>query len=144
MKLAKIAHYRCDSYESTSYVSIPEDMTVEQLDEFVDLATEKALDAERAAKATAPPYPDQRNLMQTLPKETTLAQIEVELEKRKKEYAEWEAKKNTARRSFLSWLEEVSNNTIVPISDCDCGDFEVSCHWGHNHGLSPDYSDDGL
>ena len=144
MKLAKIAHYRCDSYESTSYVSIPEDMTVEQLDEYVDLAATKAIEAEKLAKGVAPPYPDQNSLIKTMPKDTTLAQVDTELEKRKKEYAEWEAKKNTSRRSFLSWLEEVSNNTILPISDLDCGDFEVSCHWGHNHGLSPEYSDEGL
>ena len=144
MKLARISHYRCDSYESTSYVSIPEDMTVDTLDEFIQLAVGKALDAEIQAKAVGPAYPDQTTLLKTLPKETTIAQLEVEFEKRKKVYAEWEVKKKKSRKSFNDWLKEVSEGKIISLHEHDCGDFAVDCSWGHNHGLSPDYSEDGL
>lgn len=144
MKLAKIAHYRCDSYDNSSYVLIPDDMTVEKLRELVELASEKALEGEKLAKAEAPLYPDQNTLLRTLPKETTIAQIEAELEKRKKEYAEWDVKRVTSRRSFLSWLLEVSGGDVVALRDYDFGEFEVECYWGHNHGLGPEYSDEGL
>jgi hypothetical protein len=142
MKLAKIAHYRCDSYENASYVTIPEDMTAERLEELIGLASNKALEAERIAKKAAPLYPDQRTLIQTMPKDTTIAQIEAELEKKKAEYVEWEKLKNQSQRSFYSWLKEVSEGEVIAIHDREFDDFEVECHWGHNHGLSPDYSEE--
>jgi endonuclease YncB( thermonuclease family) len=144
MKLAKIDHYRCGDYDSTLYVVIPDDMTVDQLDELVSLASDKAIEAERVGQGVAPVYPRRDILIQTMPKTSTLAEVDSAFEEQKHEYDAFQKKKDEARRSFYSWLGEVSGDRIMAVHDYDFGDFEVSCSWGHNHGVSLDYAEDGL
>ena len=143
MKLARISHFRCDSDENPCYVVIPDDMTEEQLDELVDTASNKAIKAERAAKGEAPNPPRKDTLIATMPKDATIADIDAAFEKQIQEYAAWKKRSNEGRKSFLTWLEEVSKGKVVSVSSYD-SIVKVDCHWGHNHGLSMDYDEDGL
>ena len=87
-KLAKISHYRCGEHDSSIYVAIPADMTVNQLETLVEAAARKAIEAEAEVKGKAPTYPTRESLLKALPKTSTIAEVEATFEQQMQEYSE--------------------------------------------------------
>ena len=142
MKIAKIKHIRCGSYENSTLVMIPDNMTGKELELYVDRAARSALAAEQEVDGiAAPDYPNKDSLLKRLPKETTLEQFEKVYQKNKTEYGAWYKKRDESRKFFSYWLNQVSDGKIIPFYEFDLGEFDVRCDWGHNHELNPNYSE---
>lgn len=144
MKIARIQHHRCGSYESSTLVWVPDDMLEEQLETLVEKARKDCLDAERSVKGeTAPPYRTYWDWQSRADKNKTLTVLEAEYAAHKAIYDAWAAKRDAARKDFASRLKDLSDGQITRFFD---GDFplDVDCNWGHNHGVKVDYGETDL
>ena len=139
MKLARLQHYRCGSYDSSTLVWVPDSMTENELDALVHTAIQDSLDAENSvAGLVAPKQTGYWDFINKADGAKTISQVKAEWQAEQDEYKAWAAKRDAARKSFAQWLKECSGGKIELFYDVECP-LEVDVNWGHNHGKRVDY-----
>jgi len=143
MKLARIDHVRCDSYDATTYVWVPDDMTEDGLDDLVSAAQRSYLKAEDdlAKSPDAPPNPGYFPRYDAdMNASKTVAEVKAEHAAAKAAYEAWEKRRNAARKSFAEHLVAVSSGAVKFF--CDGGELlRTEARWGHRHGTTIDYGE---
>jgi hypothetical protein len=100
------------------------------------------MDAAKAVKAVEASYPSKDRLISTMPKDSTIADVDAAFEAQTQAYKDWRDAKSLGGRSFSGWLEEVSEGRVLSVSNYAYEhSLKVDQNWGHNHGLSLDYAD---
>jgi hypothetical protein len=140
MKLAQIDHERCDEIRAVTYVWIPDDLTVTDLDAFIKTAQELYLKNEEefksADKLRDPGYSPNYSLYPPM----TVAEINAAHKEKVDAYKIWEEKREASRQTFASLLVEVSNGSIKEFEDFP-PEFNMVVNWGHRHGTRIEYGE---
>lgn len=145
-KLARIEHYRCGQpagkWGTSTYVWVPETMTADELQVFVDVARKAYMDAEEEMKLWQPQQPPGygATIMPNTPDDKTVGELRAEYEVRAAKYKAYVAASEAARKPFAHHLNVVSGGAILQFwgrePDLDC-----ECNWGHQHGVTIDMSE---
>ena len=136
MKLAKVVHYRCDEYSNTSYVWVPDDMTLEQFHEVLDKAEEAYLAFIKEWNATEKvQYVNYTPDYKKYPKHLTIAEIDTQHAEALAKYKEFEQKELKSKRKFSHFLADQGLKQIWDYEP----ELTSTIDWGHNHGMGLDY-----
>lgn len=147
MKLARINHERCNEWNCSTYVWIPDDWTEEHFQIIVSQAKQEYLAHRAKVKEENPPlHPYGYNLEglrskypEEFPDTMTFAEADIKVQEFRQRKKEYDAKISKLDRGLLAFLEDKGvksfysySEGIVPTAWCD---------WGHNHGQNYDYED---
>src|ERR1035441_8131479 len=101
MRLAKIEHFRCSEYDCTTYIGIPDNMTLEEFKEKVRLAEADyhAFVDEWTALGKDIPYPGNSPQYAKYP-DKTVTEVNAEWELKKAPYEAFQRKRDEAKQSF--------------------------------------------
>lgn len=139
MKLAKIEHIRCSSYDGDrTYVWIPDAMTADAFGALVDEAQERYLAAEQVLTQALPVYPGAFTA-DAYPPEWTLQQARDQYAQAKQAYQEAEDRHVQARFPF-SWHLCQLSPMILDFMAVEPW-VTIPCDWGHRHGTTIDYGE---
>ena len=148
MKLARIEHWRCGEpinwrgrESGYTYVWVADDMTVVELEKLCDEARSSYLDTEAAYKKLTPITPPGYgvNVLTGTPDTMTVGELRAEHAAKEKAYKEWQARQSEARKPFAYWLELHGSGRIKQFHE-ERPAIVVELLWGHNHGVTIDYS----
>lgn len=146
MKLAKVVHDRCNEYDNTTYLLVPDDLAEEEFDSACRRAS-TAYIRDAAAYKYHPTISDPGYSFSAVgyPDDWTIGQAKLDWQEKKAKYEEWKEKRQSARRSFTVYLQAQIPGS-ADISDCE---FETILIWGHQHGMGrifygPDPADQDL
>jgi hypothetical protein len=145
-RLARIEHYRCGQpagkWGTSTYVWVPETMTADELQQHVEAARKSYMDAEEEMKLWQPQVPPGygATIMPNTPDNKTVGELKAEYEERAKKYKEYQAAAEKARKGFSYHLTAVSGGAILPFWG-QAPELNVECDWGHQHGVTVDYSE---
>jgi hypothetical protein len=147
MKLARIEHYRCGepiSWKNGSgytYVWVPDDMSAEELDALCEAAQKSYLDTEAEFKKADPPYPPGYGaaISAATPDTMTVGELRKEYEAAAEAYKVHQELRDKHRKPFAWHLKEVSGGTVLQFWK-NQPDLKVELDWGHNHGVTIEYS----
>jgi hypothetical protein len=137
MKIAKIEHNRCDSYEVTTWVWAPDDWTFEQFDAAVERARtayQAVVDAWSAERKVADPgfQPDYKKHP-----DKTVREVDEEFAVLKEAYKSWSAEKSKAQKGFAHYL---AAEGMVEIWNHE-PELKTELYWGHQHGKTIRYDE---
>jgi hypothetical protein len=140
MKLARVEHDRCGSYDSTTYVWIPDDMTEDQLDKIASAAQKDYLemvdDFNRSPRVANPGFNPR---FEQYP-HNTVQQIQAWHKEKLDAWNTWEAKSKKSQQSFSHFLVAAGDGKIKLFYDVPL-EIVVTVNWGHRHGQNLDYSE---
>lgn len=146
MKLARIEHVRCNQpagkWGISTYVWVPETMTVDELQVYVDVARKSYMDAEEEMKLWQPQSPPGygASIMPNTPDNKTVGELKAEYEVKAAKWKAYQAASETARKPFAHHLTQASGGAILQFWG-QAPDLNAECDWGHNHGVTIDMSE---
>ena len=137
MKLVKVEHMRCDEYSCETYMMAPDEMTVEQFEQAVENAQNKMQNfIDNYKKLIEVPYPGYNPDYKKYP-DKTVKEIDAEFKIKMDAYNVYKKEKDKGYKTFGEYLQEEG---LTPLWKYE-SEFEVSCHWGHQHGTDIEYDE---
>jgi len=138
MKLARVEHDRCGSYDSTTFVWIPDDMTEDEFDKIASAAQKDYLsmvdDFNRSPRIANPGFHPRYEQYPY----NTVAEIQRWHKEKLDAWTAWEAKERESRQSFSHFLVAAREGKIKLFYDVPAA-VTVTVNWGHRHGQQLDY-----
>ena len=132
MKIAKVDHYQCDEFSTSSYVWIPDEMTIDQFSNVLDEAEKDYIAyLKEWNKTIAVPYVNFHPDYSKAPKYLTIKEVEDKHETELAKYKEWEANERKAKRTFSAFLADLGLKQLYEHEP----EYKLTIDWGHNHGL---------
>lgn len=133
MRLVHITHYRCDDYDTVTFVLAPEEWSNKKIREKIELAQEKYESALREflAGIETVKFVYVPTLTSLDPKATVQEELD-KYEKQKVAYAEYSKKRNSYEGSFETFLVDEG---FVSLWDGDSEALKADVQWGHQHGV---------
>jgi len=116
-------------------------MSAGELDALCEKARESYLDAEREFKKLTPVSPPGYGAAITpnTPDAKTVGELKAEYATQAKAYEEYQEVVYKSRNPFAWHLNLVSGGTVLRFDE-NTPSLEVELSWGHNHGVTVDYS----
>lgn len=139
MKLIRINNYRCGDWDSCLHVFAPDNKTTDEIDKDVDSCCDQMIaDATRAVKDRPRPKQPEWSFKH-YSDETTVKEIKALHEVYNKEYEKWRDQEALKKMKYTDYLRKLGYLTPEWMEfDEDDNTFDV--YWGHQHGLSLDYT----
>lgn len=147
MRLAKVEHERCGEWAATTYIMVPDDLTVAQFREAVLAARKKYLDVLEAWHNANPVEWPGISLTLSADKPlpyaltATLGEMLADHAAKLESWKLWEKRKTEALQNFGLFLKnEIPGSEWIWQSD---DVLKASTNWGHRHGEKINYGDEG-
>lgn len=138
-KLAKVDHFRCDEVRASTYVWISPDLSADEFEKLCIDAKTAYLLAESGAKNARTPHPGWQPPYEMYPN-LPVAEVKALHEQRLAAWKADEEKRDAARQSFATILEERSDGRIKGFYEVK-PDTETTVYWGHQHGTLLEYGE---
>ena len=147
MKLGRIEHWKCGEPMNWrggggyTYVWVPEDMSVEELDALCEKAQESYLSTEREFKALAPVSPPGYGptIHESVSNDKTVGDLRNEYAVALAAFKVYQSTIERSRKAFAHHLNSVSGGTIIQFWESE-PELKVELDWGHNHGVTIEHS----
>ena len=146
MKLARIEHYRCGQpagkWGTSTYVWVPDTMTVDELQVYVDVARKSYMDAEEEMKLWQPAVPPGYGpiIQPGTPDTATVGELRAKYEVDAAKWKAYQAATQAGRKPFAHHLNVASGGAILEFWGRK-PDMDAECDWGHQHGVTIDMSE---
>lgn len=137
MKLVRIEHLRCDSWDTSVYFVAPDTITREQFRSDVSSAQKAYLDA-RAAFEKLTPQPELGlSNLESFPENITVVEAKRQRDEAIRLSKEWVAARSRVSGSFSAHLQALGYRSFHELGDDEL--LTTGANWGHHHGERYDY-----
>ena len=145
MKLCTIEHSRCDEFDRSTLVWIPDDWAEEQFEEAVDRAKEVYLEAYYTWKKNKESHPEYQRHASHISEwqfleqhpDMTVKEARQFYVKEEKRYNDWAKEYDKGKRTFSDFVKDAG---MTPFSDME-PEFITEIYWGHRHGEQIEYDE---